>query len=78
MNRLEVSLLLRELLRKEYQDGVVLDGFPRTNVQVECLKLLVDKILMATGRSPNSATIGLGSVGVALERGFARAARTRS
>jgi adenylate kinase len=39
-----VSLLLRQLLRTEYQDGVILDGFPRTNVQVECLKLLVDKI----------------------------------
>lgn len=39
-----VSLLLRHLLRKEYQDGVVLDGFPRTNAQVECLKLLVDKM----------------------------------
>lgn len=39
-----VGLLLRELLREEYQDGVILDGFPRTNVQVECLKLLVDKM----------------------------------
>lgn len=39
-----VDLLLRELLHKEYQDGVVIDGFPRTNVQVECLKLLVDKM----------------------------------
>src|SRR3954468_18957945 len=39
-----VTLLLRQLLRKEYQDGVVLDGFPRTNVQVECLKLLVDQM----------------------------------
>jgi adenylate kinase len=39
-----VSLLLRELLRKEYQDGVILDGFPRTHVQVECLKLLVEKM----------------------------------
>ncbi|HEX7652816.1 MAG TPA: nucleoside monophosphate kinase [Verrucomicrobiae bacterium] len=37
-----VHLLLRELLREEYQDGAILDGFPRTNVQVECLKLLVD------------------------------------
>ena len=27
-----------------YRDGVVLDGFPRTTVQVECLKLLVDKV----------------------------------
>jgi adenylate kinase len=39
-----VSLLLRQLLRREYQDGVILDGFPRTKVQVECLKLLVDEM----------------------------------
>lgn len=39
-----VGLLLRELLRPEYQDGVILDGFPRTRVQVECLKLLVEKM----------------------------------
>ena len=39
-----IGLLLRELLRPEYRDGVILDGFPRTGVQVECLKLLVDKM----------------------------------
>jgi adenylate kinase len=39
-----VSLLLRTLLEPTYRDGVVLDGFPRTAVQVECLKLLVDRI----------------------------------
>jgi adenylate kinase len=39
-----VSVLLRTLLEPTYRDGVVLDGFPRTPVQVECLKLLVDKI----------------------------------
>jgi adenylate kinase len=39
-----VALLLRKLLDPTYRDGVVLDGFPRTPVQVECLKLLVDKI----------------------------------
>ncbi len=39
-----VGLLLRQLLREEYRDGVILDGFPRTKVQVECLKLLVDKM----------------------------------
>ena len=39
-----IGLVLRELLRTEYHDGVILDGFPRTNVQVECLKLLVDKM----------------------------------
>jgi adenylate kinase len=39
-----VGLLLRRLLRPEYRDGVILDGFPRTKVQVECLKLLVGRM----------------------------------
>jgi adenylate kinase len=39
-----VALLFRKLLDPTVRDGVVLDGFPRTPVQVECLKLLVDKI----------------------------------
>jgi adenylate kinase len=39
-----VGLILRCLLRKEYQHGVILDGFPRTKVQVECLKRLVDEM----------------------------------
>ena len=39
-----IGLVLRELLRAEYHDGVILDGFPRTHVQVECLKLLVDQM----------------------------------
>lgn len=39
-----VEILLRRLLRAEYQDGVVLDGFPRTHVQVECLKFLYEKM----------------------------------
>ena len=32
-----VGLLLRKLLEAIYRDGVILDGFPRTPVQVECL-----------------------------------------
>jgi adenylate kinase len=43
-DREAVGLLLRELLRREYHDGVIIDGFPRTTVQVECLKLLVDRM----------------------------------
>jgi adenylate kinase len=39
-----IGLLFHRLLQQEYRDGVILDGFPRTNVQVECLKLLVDKM----------------------------------
>ena len=39
-----LTVLLQKLLDPTYRDGVILDGFPRTPVQVECLKLLVDKI----------------------------------
>ncbi len=39
-----VGILLRKLLEEDFRDGAVLDGFPRTRVQVECLKLLVDQI----------------------------------
>ena len=40
-----VGILYRKLLQPQYRDGALLDGFPRTRVQVECLKLLVDKII---------------------------------
>ena len=39
-----VNLVFRKLLDPEYRDGAVLDGFPRTKVQVECLKLLVQEM----------------------------------
>ncbi len=39
-----MGILLRRLLDEEFRDGAVLDGFPRTRVQVECLKMLVDKV----------------------------------
>ncbi len=39
-----VGILFRELLKEEYRNGALLDGFPRTRVQVECLKMLVDRI----------------------------------
>lgn len=38
------SLLLRELLDPANRTGVVVDGFPRTKVQVECLKLFYKKL----------------------------------
>lgn len=39
-----LNLVLRQLIRETYRDGAVLDGFPRTKVQVDCLRLLVDKM----------------------------------
>ncbi len=49
-----VGLLLRKLLESKYRDGVVLDGFPRTPVQVECLRLLVDAINQLHSEFANS------------------------
>ena len=40
-----IGLLLEELLEPKYRDGVVVDGFPRTKVQVECLKLFYHAML---------------------------------
>jgi len=37
-------LLLYKLLDSIYQKGVIVDGFPRTQVQVECLKIFYDKM----------------------------------
>lgn len=40
-----LRLLMRELLKPEFRDSTVLDGFPRTKVQVECLKMLYDQMI---------------------------------
>src|SRR5215469_5726877 len=40
-----VGILFRKLLEPEYKNGALLDGFPRTKVQVECLKLLLDEMI---------------------------------
>ncbi|SRR5579862_91425 len=40
-----VGILFRKMLEPEQQNGAILDGFPRTKVQVECLKLLFDEML---------------------------------
>lgn len=40
-----IGLLLEKLLEPKYASGVVVDGFPRTKVQVESIKLLQQKML---------------------------------
>jgi adenylate kinase len=40
-----IEALLRKLLEPSYQTGVVVDGFPRTKVQAEAVKLLHDQIM---------------------------------
>ena len=40
-----VGILIRKLLEPEQQNGAILDGFPRTKVQVECLKMLFHEMM---------------------------------
>ncbi len=44
-DREAVRIVFRELLAPKYQSGAILDGFPRTKVQVECLKMLFDEMV---------------------------------
>ena len=49
------ELLMRELLNPECQTGVVVDGYPRTKVQVECLKLFYQKLMELRRDNLNTA-----------------------
>jgi adenylate kinase len=40
-----VEIMLKKLLEPIYKTGAVVDGFPRTKVQVECVKLLYQKLI---------------------------------
>jgi adenylate kinase len=44
-----IGLLFDELLSPQYYEGVIIDGFPRTMVQVECLKLFYHAMLEMHG-----------------------------
>ncbi len=39
------ALVLEALLNPVYENGTVVDGYPRTKVQVECLKLFYQKLM---------------------------------
>lgn len=47
-----IGLLLEELLDPKYRDGVIVDGFPRTKVQVEFLKLFYHAMIGARPDDP--------------------------
>jgi len=49
-----IGLLLQELLEPVYRDGVIVDGFPRTKVQVECLKLFYHAMLELHAETHNT------------------------
>lgn len=44
-SRQVVQILLKKLLEPELSNGVIVDGFPRTKVQGECIKLLYDRMI---------------------------------
>ncbi|MGB0373154.1 MAG: nucleoside monophosphate kinase [Opitutales bacterium] len=49
-----LGLLFKELLKDEYQAGTIIDGFPRTSVQVECLKAFHAKLNQLRGEFLNT------------------------
>ncbi len=49
-----IGLLFEELLAPQYYDGVIIDGFPRTKVQVECLKIFYQTMLELHGEYRNT------------------------
>jgi adenylate kinase len=50
-----IGLLLEELLDPVYRDGVIVDGFPRTKVQVECLKLFYHAMIQQQEEAARAA-----------------------
>lgn len=54
-----VRLLFERLIEPAHTTGVVVDGFPRTRVQVECVKLLYQRMLdlRAAGRQTPKAAL---------------------
>ncbi len=50
-----LRLLLRKLLEPQFRDSAVLDGFPRTTVQVECLKMFYDQMVLLRREFSNTS-----------------------
>ena len=50
-----VGLLFNELLKPIYHEGVIIDGFPRTHVQVEALKLFFHEMTQLHNQFRNTA-----------------------
>lgn len=66
------SLLFSTILSRRYAGGVVVDGYPRTAVQAECVKLLHEKILSMKQRSNFQVVIFDVSERVSVERQLGR------
>lgn len=49
-----VYSLLEELLNKKYENGVIVDGFPRTVIQAHCIKLLYERMRVLRKNNENN------------------------
>ena len=49
-----IEIMLRKLLEPVYKTGAVVDGFPRTKVQVECVKMLFEKLIALKNQFQNT------------------------
>lgn len=49
--------LLTEMMNPKYASGMIVDGFPRTVVQAECIKLIHDRILTLRREHSKDATL---------------------
>jgi adenylate kinase len=68
-----VGLLLRKILDPVYAAGAIVDGFPRSPVQAQFLRLLVERITQVTGIAPSVRIIVLDvAEEVAVERQLKR------
>lgn len=76
-NRDVTALLFRKLLSKEFSQGVVVDGYPRTKAQAECVKLLHQKIRELKKRSDFRAVILTVPEAVSVERQLGRGRRAQ-
>lgn len=53
------GLLLRALLKPDYKNGVIVDGFPRSAGQVACLKLFAKKLAETQKTAPKFGLVML-------------------
>ena len=53
-DRQVIELLFDFLLKSEYQSGVLVDGFPRTKEQAECIKFLYDQMNLLRRKYANT------------------------
>ncbi|MDR2576738.1 MAG: nucleoside monophosphate kinase [Puniceicoccales bacterium] len=76
-NRAVTALVFNAILSRHYADGVIVDGYPRTSVQAECVQLLRDKILSLKQQCDFQVVIFEVSEEVSVERQLGRGVQAK-